>query len=572
MLVATNRITTDDLLTALKLQDESGKKLGECLVDLGHVGADELQTLLGHHQAPVSLDLDRHRIDARLIEQIGIDYCFRHRVVPVSEEDLHRRRMILMAMADPSDVRTIDHVQSALDTRVLPGFAPETSILGTLTRIFPARAVELGLADPERSNPVPRYVEEAVRCRATHLHVDVTPGGSHVAFRVDGILRRLEEIQKPLVPRQLAEWSGHSSLEETSPGLFILPVAGKPWLLRPSMKRSGAATSLAIRFYDPESVHASLERIVLSGVERLTLQEEMQSPTGLVVLSVPPYHAADETFWGLVNLLREQGRPVVVVGAPLPHPDADSLPDLSSLPVAGAARLDDAATPRGDGSATPSPQQRATPALLLYASHSRAELRAALEAARRHLVVLRLETPDGPSALEHLSASAPDLFSSAGILRLLMAQRSLRRICDHCFTPATLQPDILRRFSLTASECLDLKVYRGMGCECCASSPGYRGREIALELVHATTALEEMLVAGRLPEDASSLPRRAGCRTLRRACLDLVHRGLTTVEEFQKLRLADPSGVREATDPLPIPISPSGPQSGAPGRRRGVEQ
>jgi len=559
MLVASNRITSAHLVAALKLQEESGKKLGECLVELGHVEAQEMKTLLGDHQAPVSFNLSRRRIDARLIEQVGIDHCFTNRVVPVAEEELNGRRMILMAMADPSDVSTIDHVQSALETQVLPGFAPEGSVLDTLARLFPARAMALGLAGPEQANPVPRYVEEAVRCRATHLHVDVTSAGSRVAFRVDGILRRLEEIRTPLVPRQLEDWRGPSSLEERIPGVFTLPVDGKRWLLRPILKRSASATSLAIRIYDPEGVGASLERIVLNGMERLTLREAMRSPTGLVVLSAPPHSATDETFWGLVNLVLETGRSTLLVGAPLPHPDAGSLPDLSGLPLAG------------DGPSS-SQGERTPPAVLLYTSPSGGEIRATLEAARRHLVVLRLEASDGPRALARLAASAPDLMAPAGILRLLVAQRSMRRICDHCFMPARIQIDELRRLGLSAAECLGLKAYRGAGCEYCAPSPGYRGREIALELLPSTPALEDLFLAGRLPDAPSALPRPAGLRTLRRACLDLVDRGLTTLEEFGKLSLADGSMIPGSAGHLPAPISPAGSRSGAPGRRQDAER
>jgi len=551
MLVASNRITSDHLVAALKLQEESGKKLGECLIELGHVEAQEMKTLLGDHQAPVSFNLSRRRINAGLIEQVGIDYCFRHCVVPVAEEDLNGRRMILMAMSDPSDVNTIDHVQSTLETPILPGFAPESSVLGALARLFPARAVALGLAGPEQANPVPRYVDEAIRCRATHLHVDVTPAGSRVTLRVDGILRRLEEIRTPLVPRQLEDWRGPSSLEERSPGVFSLRVDGKRWLLRPSLQRLASATSLAIRIYDPEDVGASLERIVLNGTERLTLREAMGSPTGLVVLSAPPHGASDKTFWGLVNLVLETGRSTLLVGAPLPHPGAGSLPDLSRLPRADVPRLEDPA-----------------PAILLYASPSGSDIGAALDAARRHLVVLRLEASDGPRALARLAASAPDVMAPAGILRLLVAQISMRRICDHCFTPAGIQPDEFRRLGLSASECLGLKVYRGAGCEYCAPSPGYRGREIALELVPSTPALEDLFLTGRLPDATSALPRPAGLRTLRRACLDLVDRGVTTLEEFRKLGLADRSTVPGSAGHLPAPISPGGPRNGAPGRRR----
>jgi type IV pilus assembly protein PilB len=338
-----------------------------------------------------------------------------------------------------------------------------------------------------------------------------------------------------------------------------LPVDGKRWLLRPSLRRSASATSLAIRIYDPEDVGASLERIVLNGMERLTLREAMGISAGLVVLSAPPHGASDRTFWGLVNLALEMGRSALLVGAPLPHPGAGALPDLTGLPGEDAPRLQDPAPAAGE---------RTPPAILLYAIPSGGAIRAALEAAHRHLVVLRLEASDGRRALARLAASDSDVMAPAGILRLLVVQRSMRRICDHCFTSAHIQPDDLRRFGLSDSECLGLKVYRGAGCEYCASSPGYRGREIALELVPSTPALEDLFLTGRLPDATSALPRPAGLRTLRRACLDLVDRGVTTLEEFRKLGLADRSTTPGSAGHRAAPISPAGSRSGAPGRRR----
>jgi type II secretory ATPase GspE/PulE/Tfp pilus assembly ATPase PilB-like protein len=157
---------------------------------------------------------------------------------------------------------------------------------------------------------------------------------------------------------------------------------------------------------------------------------------------------------------------------------------------------------------------------------------------------------DALTSLQQMGATRDDL---AARLRLALSQRGVRRICEHCFGPAGLSPRTLQRFGLTSAESREMSPLHGSGCDACEPLAGYHGRETLLELLPATGAVRRLLAAGMdLRRESGHGP---GLRTLRQACLDLLGRGLTTIEEFQKLNLAPAATIELSMQSSPERVS-----------------
>ncbi len=538
LLVASNRITTDQLVAALRRQAQEGVKLGACLLEMGLLTPDELELFLAQQHAPVSLDLRSRRIDRELVLKIGITVCLRHRILPVERDELNGRALILLAMADASNVAAIDHVQSVLGAQVLPAAAREDEILRCLADMDPDQV--LGTARDADMRPGLHLLERAIRSRASHLELAVTPAGGRACVRIDGVLYRLQETGARLEERHLDDLLAWRDEAAAAAGTHpVLEVEGVPWQVSITLSRHDEGRNLAVRIHHPEEPLQTLASTSLAAGEREVIHAALSAPHGLILVAGPPHSGTDLTLWALANAARSLNRPVLVDGAPIPHPDPE-VPDLRQVhdgtlvqPAVLAARSADAGR-----------------ALLVFAGTEEGRLEAAAALARQRLVLVEVAARDASEALDvfrrRCAAETPDPEQ----VRLALTQRCVRRICDRCFAPAGLSPRTLQRFGLTVSESLEASPLQGTGCDACHPAPGYRGREVILEIHPASSALRQ----GQDP--ASKEPVVSACRTLRASCLDLLARGLTSIEEFQKLNLPPPASAPAPLLSDPVPPAP----------------
>ena len=144
-LIRSNLLSTDQLVAALRWRQNRGGALEDALVDLGFVSRENLE-LIVKRQAPDSattMDLSKGLVDASLVKIVTVELCFRKKILPISKEEIGEKSILTLAMAGPTDVETIDQVQSLTDCRVIPMNASETDILNRLQALFPKEVEEL---------------------------------------------------------------------------------------------------------------------------------------------------------------------------------------------------------------------------------------------------------------------------------------------------------------------------------------------------------------------------------------------------------------------------------------------
>ena len=149
-LIRSNLLNTDQLVSALKWQQNRGGTLEAALVELSFVSRENLTLVSqGQAQGNVSIDLTRQLIDASLVSAISAELCYRKRVLPISREEIGETPVLTLAMAGPTDLDTIDQIQSLTSCRIIPMSAPEKEILGRLKELFPKEIEALAAAEAE---------------------------------------------------------------------------------------------------------------------------------------------------------------------------------------------------------------------------------------------------------------------------------------------------------------------------------------------------------------------------------------------------------------------------------------
>jgi len=149
-LIRSNLLNTDQLLSALKWQQSRGGALDAALVELGFVSRENLALVSkGQAQGGASIDLSRQLIDASLVSAISVDLCYRKRVLPISREEIGETTVLTLAMAGPTDLDTIDQIQTLTSCRIIPMSAPEKEIVDRLKDLFPKEVEALVSAEAE---------------------------------------------------------------------------------------------------------------------------------------------------------------------------------------------------------------------------------------------------------------------------------------------------------------------------------------------------------------------------------------------------------------------------------------
>jgi type II secretory ATPase GspE/PulE/Tfp pilus assembly ATPase PilB-like protein len=149
-LIRSNLLTTDQLVSALRWQQSRGGSLDDAVVDLDFVSRENLRLVSGRTTASVStIDLSHGLIDASLVSSVSVEVCVRKRVLPISKEEIGEKTVLTLAMAGPTDVETIDQIQSLTNCTIIPMAASAEEILKRLTDLFPKEVEAIRASEAE---------------------------------------------------------------------------------------------------------------------------------------------------------------------------------------------------------------------------------------------------------------------------------------------------------------------------------------------------------------------------------------------------------------------------------------
>ncbi len=212
-LIRSNLLSTDQLVSALRWQQNRGATLEEALLDLGFVSRDNLE-LVVKRQPPApgtTLDLSKGLVDASLVKAVTVEICYRKKILPISREEIGEKAILTLAMAGPTDVETIDQVQSLTNCRVIPMNATEKDIFDHLADLFPEEYAALvageappkvdaggkGAGRPPGPTPPPDAAAPAPRA-GRPAPAPAAPGGTRIAKGRPGARQAAKPVEEEI--------------------------------------------------------------------------------------------------------------------------------------------------------------------------------------------------------------------------------------------------------------------------------------------------------------------------------------------------------------------------------------
>jgi type IV pilus assembly protein PilB len=554
VLVSGGVITEDDLDDCLAEQAgqprEDRKRLGAIVVSRGLATENDIAAGLARALGLELVDITRLPISpqtARLIPRAVADrYC----VLGVAQTG----DKLTLAMSDPTDVVALDDVRLYTRARTIVAVvAAESAIREYLNRAWSLEedasdvadmfeslsedGGDEGLDDGADSTPVVRLVNvvlsDAVRARASDIHLQPEADGMRVRYRVDGLLRDVMTVPRSAVAALTSRVkivSGLDIAERRRPqdGRTRLTVDGETIDARVSTLPSMHGEKVVIRLLARGEGILPLSRVGFTERQLDTILEALVAPQGLVLITGPTGSGKTSTLYSAVSQMRTPDRNIVT----LEDPVEVQLRGITQVQTNDRAGLTFAAGLRS--------VLRQDPDVVLVGEVRDTEtaelaLRASLTG---HMVFSTLHTNDASAAVTRLVDMGVEPFLIASSLTLVVAQRLVRVPCDRCAAPYAPSPRTLQLLGLTDADIEHAHLVRGRGCDQCGQT-GYLGRTAIFEVLPVDAGMRAVLTARPTEAAIRAAARATGVASLRSDGIARALRGETTLEEILRVTQVD---------------------------------
>ena len=548
-------ITIQDLNEALEEQQQNGGRLGETLVRLSKLTDQQVTIALAEYLAIEYLrfnDSDTVNINvARTIpENIAKRFC----LVAVGEEDTK----LVIAMADPLDVIAIDTITLKTKRQLKVVISSHNEIRQAIEMIYHGSDVEeqrlRDLVESEVGReeqqddleeiletdidsevaatkaPVIRFVDlllsQAVKSRASDIHIEPQEHSMTIRMRIDGVLREMVpptgRMQAAVVTR-IKILSEMDIAERRLPqdGRFKVKNSGRDIDVRVSVIPTIYGEKVVMRILDASATSHDIDKL---GFEPKLLEEFktiLSQPHGIIIVTGPTGSGKSTTLYSALHHLRSSTENITTVEDPVEY----RLAGINQIQVKPEIGLDFAICLRAI--------LRQDPDIILVGEiRDKETVEIAIKASLTgHLVLSTFHTNDAPSAISRLIYMGIEPYLLASSLNLIVAQRLVRKICDRCKEPVTLEEQVVKRLGITPEQAKNAVFYHGKGCKACGGT-GYSGRLPIFEFLVIDNDMREALVTGQEGESKiRALARRKGYGGLLESGINKMLQGLTSAEE-----------------------------------------
>jgi type IV pilus assembly protein PilB len=544
-------VTDSGIEEALAHAQTHGLRFGEALVALGLVDEEDVTKALAQQFDMEYVDLAHNITVPSELGTINERVMREHLVLPISREG-NRLKVVI---TDPLDLETLDMLRFSLNCEIETALASKTQLRAFLDQFVRSdvsiddaikeitrpedRADEEAESEDldEDSAPVVRMVHmiinEAVRMRASDIHVEPMADRVRVRYRVDGVCKERDTIPKRMqgsVINRLKIMSGIDLAEKRLPqdGRIKMHIGGEQIDFRVSSLPAYHGESVVLRILRTSSAKLGVEGLGLEPDDHQKFNRIIKRPNGVFLVTGPTGSGKTTTLYAALNELNRPDVKIITAEDPVEY----NFTGMNQCQVNDGIGLSFSRILRS--------MLRQAPNIILVGEIRDLEVgEVAIQAALTgHLVFSTLHTNDAPSAITRLVDMGLKPFLVASSVQAVLAQRLIRVICSECKQPHTdPDPKTLKALGFSEDQLKGKTIYRGAGCDSCSGS-GYRGRQGIFELMVMTPALMELAFKRAPLAEIRRAARAGGMRSLAEDGRLKILNGVTTPEELIRVTQA----------------------------------
>lgn len=556
VLVGLKYLSEADLTEALEGAKNEKLRLGSYLVKKSKITNKQLCIALSEQFGLPFMDLDESLVDPILGTLIPQKLCQDAMVCPVKKEG----KILTLAMLDPTDIITIDHIEMMTGLRVSVAVSSEFSIERALSSIY-GESMDM-LSDEMEGNsedeltlnltaddaPIIKLVNliltQAVTRKVSDIHIELYENSFRIRFREDGTLKTFMEPARSAHAALVSRIKVMANLDiaETrrpQDGRIKFDILRRKVDLRVSCIPCVWGEKVVMRLLDQRNLKVDLNDLGFEPFVLETFMEGVRQPNGVVLVTGPTGSGKTTTLYSSLFLLNNPTQNIMTAEDPVEY----NLKGINQVQCHTDIGLDFAAALRSFLRQDPD-------VIMLGEIRDYETANIAIKAALTgHLVISTLHTNDAPSTVARLLNMGIEPFSLSSSLRVVQAQRLVRKNCLTCsseFTPdrgllqsLAIDEKLLKKLRLDDKFTMDNLVFKkGAGCPDC-DGVGTKGRMGIYEVLNVTSEMRDAIENKATTEDMRRLALAQGMLSLRESALYKLINGITSVEEVVGTTMAE---------------------------------
>jgi type II secretory ATPase GspE/PulE/Tfp pilus assembly ATPase PilB-like protein len=507
------------------------------------------------------LDMHEFRIDQELFRSIPADLMLRYGFVPYRRDG----KALVIVVSDPTDLPMIDELSVILGTQVRVMVGARSAIEGMLKKSESSQRVldeateefqiqvlkEEEVGDDnltvERltsdSSPIIRLVDStiytAIQRRASDIHIETQDDAVYVKYRIDGVLQvAMRPIAKRFHSSILSRIKVMAELdiaEKRVPqdGRFRLRVPGKTIDFRVSVMPSVHGEDAVIRILDKQSMSEQFTELRLDILgfpeeELKRFRKYIREPYGMVLVTGPTGSGKTTTLYGALAEIRTVEDKIITIEDPVEY----QLKGITQIPINEKKGLTFA---RGLRSILRHDPDKVMVGEIRDPETAQIAIQSALTG---HLVFTTVHANNVFDVLGRFLNMGVEPYQFISALNCVLAQRLVRKICDACKHPVTLDAAAIAESAIDPALLVGRTLYEGAGCIECGGT-GFKGRMAICELLDLTDHIREIILDKRPISEVKRAAKEQGMRLLRESAVDRVLQGLTTLREINKVTFVE---------------------------------
>ncbi len=563
LLLKKGAISPENLKTALSYQRSTKEKLGLILLEMGVTSEADLAEALGVQFDLPFVMVSQEEIEPQALSVIPREVALKHQILPMRVQG----NDLTIAISDPSNVFLLDELRMLTQMRIHAVISFNTDITRALYRYYgvPVETTNsvdeiLSQMDDGQVEVIQRYedaseeedtdsasrvsdapiiklvnaiISEAIRARASDIHIEPFDASVRLRYRIDGVLQQRPDLprshQNAIISR-IKILSGMDIAERRLPqdGRFRVRSGGSSVDLRVNTVPTPSGEKVVMRLLDQSNLMVNLESLGFMPDDMARFQQEIHKPWGMCLVTGPTGSGKSTTLYSALSSINSPGKNISTVEDPVEY----RLPGIIQVAANDNIGLSFASALRAF--------LRQDPDIIMVGEIRDLETaQVAVKAAQTgHMVFSTLHTNDAASAISRLTNMGVEPFLISGSLNMVVAQRLVRRICKSCKEFYEPSEQIYKDLGMNTEKMMPA-LYRGLGCEACSMN-GYKGRVALYEVLTVSDNLRDAIVEGANATALKRLALKEGMRSLRGSGILKVVEGITTADEVLASTVMDP--------------------------------
>ena len=550
-------IDKDQLKKVLAIRKKRSGSIGKILISENIITQKDLMVFLSGQLGIPPIDLSKYKLDFNIVKLMPERLAQKHNLIPISQMG----KTITVAMADPTNVLALDDIKT-----ILPGYkidvviASDINIKESLGKVFGTSGEDIAkiikdadggedievleeekldvgeITAESQKAPIVKIVSlvlnEALRRRASDIHIEPTEKDLRVRYRIDGALQEALRLPKKNQNAVLARIKIMSKLDITEnrlpqDGRFKIKMGTKEIDFRVSILPITFGNKVVLRALDKSNLSVGLDKLGFLPKPLEAFKKAMKMPFGMILLTGPTGSGKSTTLYSIINSVNTSEKNIVTIEDPVEY-EVEGITQIQAKPDIGLTFANGLKS-----------ILRQSPDVVMVGEIRDFEtadiaIKASLTG---QLVLSTLHTNDAAGGITRLIDMGVEPFLVSASVILTAAQRLCRKICTRCKEPVDIPKDVFKRMGNDVDVDKIMKkapFYQGRGCPKC-NNTGYLGRMGILESLTIDDKMRDMVIKGVPSDEIKKYAISQGMITLRDSALEVFASGLTTLEEVMRI-------------------------------------